>query len=60
MSVEDGRLEAAYEDRHSAPDDGYDPDAESECEHVDTRTEEEAGTGRTFWVCEDCGTYGPA
>jgi hypothetical protein len=30
------------------------------CDHLVTRTEEEAGTGRTFWVCEDCGAYGPA
>jgi hypothetical protein len=30
------------------------------CDHEETRTEEEAGTGRIFRVCEDCGASSPA
>lgn len=55
---EDDWLESAYEDRHHVPDD--EPDEGDVCFHVETRTEEEVGTGRTFWVCEDCGAHGPA
>jgi hypothetical protein len=35
-------------------------DEDDVCEHVDTFPDEEPGTRRPVWVCEDCGAHGPA
>jgi hypothetical protein len=63
VSWEDDWLESSYEDRHYVPDDGDragpDPD-DLDCDHEETREEQDAATGQRFDVCESCGASFPA